>query len=227
MSFDQSILGNHDQGALFDPEGFSSGAERAIFWTRDQLEMPTATPQQTAKRWEFLSELPRTSARDRSPSSTAPPATRSTNTSFPKTCTIPKKLERLFALVDRYCFQGHTHVPGVFTEDGRFLSPDDVGGRYPLLDFEDDGQRRQRRPAPRRRPAGLLRPAHRQSDRVPPRAYPMSKKPPRKSTPSPSSTPSSATASKKAGQLFLPARALRLCATGSASARIGQVPRSD
>jgi diadenosine tetraphosphatase ApaH/serine/threonine PP2A family protein phosphatase len=23
-------------------------------------------------------------------------------------------------------------VPGIFTEDGRFLSPDEVGGRYPL-----------------------------------------------------------------------------------------------
>ena len=32
------LLGNHDQGALFDPEGFNSGAERAIFWTRKQLE---------------------------------------------------------------------------------------------------------------------------------------------------------------------------------------------
>ena len=44
MSFDLSILGNHDQGALYDPEGFSSGAERAIFWTRDQLEMPNGDP---------------------------------------------------------------------------------------------------------------------------------------------------------------------------------------
>ena len=34
------LLGNHDQGALFDPEGFNTGAERAIFWTRDQLENP-------------------------------------------------------------------------------------------------------------------------------------------------------------------------------------------
>ena len=60
LSFDQSILGNHDQGALYDPEGFSSGAERAIFWTRDQLEMPNGDPEQMAKRWQFLSELPRT-----------------------------------------------------------------------------------------------------------------------------------------------------------------------
>ena len=30
MKCDACILGNHDQGALFDPEGFNSGAERAI-----------------------------------------------------------------------------------------------------------------------------------------------------------------------------------------------------
>jgi predicted phosphodiesterase len=60
IGFDQSILGNHDQGALYDPEGFSSGAERAIFWTRDQLEMANGDEQQKLKRWQFLSELPRT-----------------------------------------------------------------------------------------------------------------------------------------------------------------------
>src|SRR5919199_296519 len=35
------LLGNHDQGAMFDPEGFNGPAERAIFWTRDQLEAPS------------------------------------------------------------------------------------------------------------------------------------------------------------------------------------------
>ena len=38
MKTDVCLLGNHDQGALFDPEGFNTGAERAIFWTRSQLE---------------------------------------------------------------------------------------------------------------------------------------------------------------------------------------------
>src|SRR5262245_61149290 len=31
-------------------------------------------------------------------------------------------MERIFALVDRYCFQGHTHVPGIFIEQ----APDDL-----------------------------------------------------------------------------------------------------
>ena len=35
-------------------------------------------------------------------------------------------MERIFALVERYCFQGHTHVPGVFTENYQFFSPEET-----------------------------------------------------------------------------------------------------
>ncbi|MBW8885968.1 MAG: metallophosphoesterase family protein, partial [Planctomycetia bacterium] len=132
LSFDQSILGNHDQGALYDPEGFSSGAERAIFWTRDQLEMDSGDTEQTAKRWRFLSELPRTLREG--PFTFVHGSVRNPLREyvFPEDVHNPKKLERLFAMIERFAFQGHTHVPGVFTEDGRFLSPDEVAGRYPL-----------------------------------------------------------------------------------------------
>src|SRR4051794_1148184 len=43
MSCDVCLLGNHDQ-AIFDPEGFNSGADRAIVWTRKQLENPRGNP---------------------------------------------------------------------------------------------------------------------------------------------------------------------------------------
>jgi diadenosine tetraphosphatase ApaH/serine/threonine PP2A family protein phosphatase len=132
LSFDQSILGNHDQGALYDPEGFSSGAERAIFWTRDQLEMPNGDTEQMAKRWRFLSALPRTLREGSFTFVHGSVRNPLSEYVFPEDVHNPKKLERLFAMIERYAFQGHTHVPGVFTEDGRFLSPDEVAGRYPL-----------------------------------------------------------------------------------------------
>jgi len=132
MGFDLSILGNHDQGALYDPEGFSSGAERAIFWTREQLEMGNGDPERTAKRWQFLSELPRTYREG--PFTFVHGSVRNPLSEyvFPEDVHNVRKLERLFALIDRYAFQGHTHVPGIFTEDGRFLSPTEVAGHYPL-----------------------------------------------------------------------------------------------
>ena len=43
-------------------------------------------------------------------------------------------MEKIFALIQRYSFQGHTHVPGVFTEDCRFLSPDEIDYQYRLGD---------------------------------------------------------------------------------------------
>jgi len=41
-------------------------------------------------------------------------------------------MERIYALVEKYCFQGHTHVPGIFTEGLQFLSPEDLGGAHKL-----------------------------------------------------------------------------------------------
>jgi diadenosine tetraphosphatase ApaH/serine/threonine PP2A family protein phosphatase len=41
-------------------------------------------------------------------------------------------MERLFQLVDRYCFQGHTHVPGVFTESFQFYAPEEIDNEYTL-----------------------------------------------------------------------------------------------
>ncbi|MEX2177012.1 MAG: metallophosphoesterase family protein [Pirellulaceae bacterium] len=132
MGFQLSILGNHDQGALYDPEGFSSGAERAIFWTRDQLEMDSGDAAQTARRWEFLSELPRTHREGHFTFVHGSVRNPLSEYVFPEDVHNFRKLERIFALIDRYAFQGHTHVPGVFTEDGRFLSPDEIAGRFPL-----------------------------------------------------------------------------------------------
>jgi diadenosine tetraphosphatase ApaH/serine/threonine PP2A family protein phosphatase len=43
-------------------------------------------------------------------------------------------MERLFQLVERYCFQGHTHVPGVFTEGYQFYAPEEIDHEYTLGD---------------------------------------------------------------------------------------------
>ena len=48
-------------------------------------------------------------------------------------------MDRIFALVDKYCFQGHTHVPGVFTESlqddsYQFQSPEELTDSTHKLD---------------------------------------------------------------------------------------------
>ncbi|HAY81374.1 MAG TPA: phosphoesterase [Planctomycetaceae bacterium] len=132
MSFDMCILGNHDQGALFDPEGFSSGAEKAIFWTRAQLEAADQDQESNRKRWDFLCELPR-NVQEADVLFVHGSARNPLNEYvFPEDIYNEKKIEKIFAVIQRHCFQGHTHVPGVFTQDSRFFAPDEFDYQYQL-----------------------------------------------------------------------------------------------
>jgi diadenosine tetraphosphatase ApaH/serine/threonine PP2A family protein phosphatase len=125
-----TILGNHDQAALFDPEGFNAGAERAIFWTRHMLE--SDAPAENERRWEYLGELPRMRREDQVLYVHGSARNPLNEYVFPEDIYNQRKMERIFALVDRYCFQGHTHIPGIFREDLSFLSPDEVDCRFEL-----------------------------------------------------------------------------------------------
>ena len=126
------LLGNHDQGAMFDPDGFNQSAERAIFWTRGQLESSSEPRPSREKRWEFLSERPR-SHRENGYLFVHGSARNPLNEYvFPEDVYNQRKMERIFALVERYCFQGHTHVPCIFTENMQFLSPEEVEIAYKL-----------------------------------------------------------------------------------------------
>lgn len=126
-----TLLGNHDQGAMFDPDGFNIGAERAIFWTREQLENPHDRAE-NERRWEFLGELPRTYRSDPFLFVHGSPRNPLSEYVFPEDIYNHRKMERLFQLVDRYCFQGHTHVPGVFTESFQFYAPEEIDNEYTL-----------------------------------------------------------------------------------------------
>ncbi len=38
----------------------------------------------------------------------------------------------IFDRVQQYCFQGHTHMPGVFTTELEFIEPQDCDNEFPL-----------------------------------------------------------------------------------------------
>lgn len=128
-----TLLGNHDQGAMFDPDGFNVGAERAIFWTRGQLESSTDRAG-NERRWEFLGELPRSHKAAPFLFVHGSPRNPLSEYIFPEDIYNHRKMERLFQMVDRYCFQGHTHVPGVFTEGYQFFAPEEIDYEYTLGD---------------------------------------------------------------------------------------------
>ena len=101
-------------------------------WSRSQLELPSDPRPVREKRWEFLAERPR-SHRENGYLFVHGSARNPLNEYvFPEDIYNQRKMERIFTLVERYCFQGHTHVPGIFTENLQFHTPDDMGGVYKL-----------------------------------------------------------------------------------------------
>jgi predicted phosphodiesterase len=129
-----ALLGNHDQGALFDPEGFNTGAERAIFWTRDQLEAIKGDRDQVDARWDFLGGLPRIHRDGEWLYVHGSPRNPVNEYVFPEDIYNQKKMEKLFSLVTHGCFQGHTHVPGVFTESRNFVTPEETNYAFDVTD---------------------------------------------------------------------------------------------
>lgn len=130
-AFDFCLLGNHDNGALFEPEGFSAGAHRAIQWTRQELSDDQTEDRE--RRFDFLKQLPRVVMEDRMMFVHGSPRCPLSEYIFPEDVNNLNRVSRLFSFVQQYCFQGHTHIPGIFTEDGRFLAPSDLpdGVRLP------------------------------------------------------------------------------------------------
>jgi diadenosine tetraphosphatase ApaH/serine/threonine PP2A family protein phosphatase len=124
------LLGNHDQGALFDPDGFNTGAERAIRWTRDQLERHDRLARNASDPLsDFLGVLPRSHAEGiflHVHGSARRPLDEYV---FPEDIYNPLKMQHIFQLVEHYCFQGHTHIPGIFSPDLHFDAPEVPAGQ--------------------------------------------------------------------------------------------------
>ena len=50
-------------------------------------------------------------------------------------------MERIFALVERYCFQGHTHVPGMFIEQAPMTCTSSTAPRRSTISYRLDGRK--------------------------------------------------------------------------------------
>lgn len=131
-----SLMGNHDFGALYEPTNFNLAAEQAAFWTRAQFELESDQAS-AARRWEFLGRLRVRVAFDEFLAVHGTPRRPINEYLFPEDAiNSPVKMEQIFERVERFCLVGHTHVPGVFTDEPDFYPPDDLNGVYKLSDSE-------------------------------------------------------------------------------------------
>ena len=125
-----SLLGNHDYGALYEPTNFNAAAEQAAYWTRAQFDRET-NDEDAVRRWDFLGKLRVRSTLGPFLCVHGSPRRPINEYIFPEDAiNSPVKMNQIFDLVDKHCFVGHTHVPGVFTNEPEFYPPTDLGGVY-------------------------------------------------------------------------------------------------
>ena len=126
------LMGNHDFGVLYEPTNFNLAAEQAAYWTRSCFENETDRTK-AARRWEFLGRLRVRVGFDSFVCVHGTPRRPINEYLFPEDAlNSPVKMQQIFERVEKYCLVGHTHVPGVFTDEPDFYPPDDLGGVYQL-----------------------------------------------------------------------------------------------
>jgi predicted phosphodiesterase len=130
MQFDLCLMGNHDHAVLLEPGGFNAAAEKAIFWTREKLDAePDAALR--GQRWEFLAGLPVHRFERQILFVHGSPRRPLHEYIFPDDPQVNReKMATIFDRIPSVCFVGHTHMPGVFTEDYRFLTPGDLDSQF-------------------------------------------------------------------------------------------------
>ncbi len=123
------VCGNHDQAVFFEPYNFNIGAERACYWTREVFEQE---PKKAIRdrRWDFLGRLPLRVDMSGLMFVHASPRRPVNEYLFAEDVyTNPQKILANFERLNektRFCFVGHSHVPGVFLDDPYFDPPDEL-----------------------------------------------------------------------------------------------------
>lgn len=128
-----SLMGNHDFAVLYEPTNFNPGAEQAAYWTRAQFESETDNDKK-ARRYRFLGQM-RVRVMDEQSEAGFPMLAVHGSPRRPineyifadDVLSAQDKMSSIFAQVDRAAICGHTHVPGVFTDEPDFYRPDEVG----------------------------------------------------------------------------------------------------
>lgn len=140
--FEVTILGNHEEALMAVAEDFNDRAMRSVIWTRDQLNDPEI-PRETRRNWWnafdsmaatkavkqgemlYLHGSPRQPTRDYV---------------FPKDIKDRLKIDEMFQKLPegvRFCFCGHSHIPGIYTQNYQYAHPSKMRDSKVSLDRFD------------------------------------------------------------------------------------------
>jgi predicted phosphodiesterase len=130
------LKGNHEHALLNSAEDFNPNARAAIEWTRDAFAGAWDL-------WDFLGSLEAWALEGRVLYAHGSPRDPVREYLLPRDARDAGKMAALFSAMDdlsggaaRVGFVGHSHVPAIYYEDGRFYRPKGTEGPYDLGDLE-------------------------------------------------------------------------------------------
>jgi diadenosine tetraphosphatase ApaH/serine/threonine PP2A family protein phosphatase len=129
-----NLRGNHEDALLFLALDFNPDAARAIEWTRDQINDQSKEQGENHQMWNFLGDLPDHKQENGTLWLHASPRHYTKEYVRPGDVKDRPKMEEIFSLIEHLCFGGHTHEPGVFTEDMKFYPPRAFANKMKLTD---------------------------------------------------------------------------------------------
>lgn len=130
------LMGNHEDALLFHADDFNPKARAAIEWTREEVGRD---PERADQFWDFLGGL-EPSARDEvAMFAHGSPRNPVREYILPRDGSNHEKMQANFAVMDRpLCFIGHSHVPCIYTDDGRIRKPKDHGASIKIADLHSE-----------------------------------------------------------------------------------------
>ncbi|MBI5369299.1 MAG: metallophosphoesterase [Planctomycetes bacterium] len=130
--FRWSIRGNHEDALLFLATDFNLEAAQSIEWTRGQLNSKSQDKTANHSLWNFLGDLTDRYEEDGCLYVHGSPRMPTREYIRPADVHDSEKMEEIFSMLERICFCGHTHEPGIFNDEGRFLFPKMMNNVYKI-----------------------------------------------------------------------------------------------
>lgn len=128
-----SLLGNHDEAVLTgEAADFNLRARQAIEWTRKRLGENREADPIKMERWRFLERMGLTHREGDVLYLHGSPRNPTSEYVIPRDTANRAKMQEIFDQVPWVCFGGHTHLPGVFTEQFEFMTPKELHNVYLL-----------------------------------------------------------------------------------------------
>lgn len=127
------LMGNHEHAVVHGAFCFRPAAKQAIDWTREQLKKKSNSD----KLLELLSNLPERHEFGDTLLVHGSPRDPVMEYVLESDCwegADHRKMTEIFEKMPAHCFVGHTHQPGVFTEDHCFLPSSELSDGFDISD---------------------------------------------------------------------------------------------